>query len=361
MQGAPSGDQRGIIPRAIEQVAAYKAQLEESGWEFEMKISFVEIYCEQIRDLLSDPAGDKKPSDYKIAKNEFGQHYVANAEMVPVEPSDTASIDDLMQHAANQRSVSATAMNANSSRSHSIFTLHLKAYHIKQKVTLHGQLNLVDLAGSERVEKSEVTGQALTEAKHINTSLSALAGVFHSLGQKNSHVPYRDSKLTELLQPSLSGSGKTLMMLNLSPIEASASESLSSLRFGAAVNQCELGRAKRVIMKEGKDGTTAPNDAGAGRGRSPGRKPPASTASSSSSTTRTKSPTTKRPSLRGQDSSNGRTASRSPTRRISGGTKSSPSTSSKSTTGTRVSTGRTGSVTKPKTTTTTTTSRTTKK
>ena len=195
--------------------------------------------------------------------------------MVPVDPSDTNSIDELMKHAAKLRSTAATNMNAHSSRSHSIFTLHLTATHIVQGLTLHGQLNLVDLAGSERVEKSGVTGQALTEAKAINVSLSALAGVFQAISKGNSHVrnltphtlysfdvhhqaavqsyhswalyavslllfaqiPFRDSKLTELLHPALSGNGKTLMMLNLSPLESSLSESISSLRFGTNVNR----------------------------------------------------------------------------------------------------------------------------
>ena len=108
--------------------------------------------------------------------------------MVPVDPSDANSIDELMKHAAKLRSTAATNMNAHSSRSHSIFTLHLTATHIAQGLTLHGQLNLVDLAGSERVEKSGVTGQALTEAKAINVSLSALAGVFQAISKGNSHV-----------------------------------------------------------------------------------------------------------------------------------------------------------------------------
>ena len=174
---------------------------------------------------------------------------VCQVEMVPVDPTDKSSIAELMKHASELRSTTATKMNAESSRSHSIFTLHLSATHMKQGVVLHGQLNLVDLAGSERIEKSGVTGQALTEAKHINTSLSALSNVFLSLGKKASHIPYRDSKLTELLAPALSANGKTLMMLNLSPLEASMSESISSLRFGTAVNSCELGKAKRVIKR----------------------------------------------------------------------------------------------------------------
>ena len=105
---------------------------------------------------------------------------------------------------------------------------------------LHGQLNLVDLAGSERIDRSGVTGTALQEAKNINKSLSSLADVFDAISKKQKFVPFRNSTLTFLLEMALSGKGKTLMMLNLSPTEASVSESLSSLRFGAKVRAFTL-------------------------------------------------------------------------------------------------------------------------
>ena len=135
MTGSPSGPERGIIPRAIEQVAEKKAELEETGWSFEMQISFIEIYCEQIRDLLGEGDASEETSKtnsqyYKIQKNDFGQNVVTNVEMVPVDPADKGSIDELMNHAASLRSTAATNMNAHSSRSHSIFTLHLSATHI---------------------------------------------------------------------------------------------------------------------------------------------------------------------------------------------------------------------------------------
>lgn len=135
--------------------------------------------------------------------------------------------------AARARATVKTDMNESSSRSHSIFTLHLEATNAAREAHLTGQLNLCDLAGSERVDRSGVTGQALTEAKNINKSLSCLTGVFAALNQKSQHVPFRDSKLTYLLQPSFSGDGKTCMMINLSPTEASTFESLSTLRFGS--------------------------------------------------------------------------------------------------------------------------------
>jgi kinesin family member C1 len=138
-------------------------------------------------------------------------------------------------------------MNESSSRSHSVFTLHLTAINEHLKAKINGQLNLCDLAGSERVDRSGVAGVALTEAKNINKSLSALAGVFESLGKNQAHVPFRDSTLTYLLEPALSGNGKTLMIVNLSPTQSSVAESISTLRFGAKVNKVELGTAKRQI------------------------------------------------------------------------------------------------------------------
>uniref|UniRef100_M4BWK2 Kinesin motor domain-containing protein n=1 Tax=Hyaloperonospora arabidopsidis (strain Emoy2) TaxID=559515 RepID=M4BWK2_HYAAE len=130
-------------------------------------------------------------------------------------------------------------MNTESSRSHSVFTLHLQGVNDKGGVMLNGQLNLVDLAGSERASRSNVSGDRLKETQAINKSLSCLADVFTAIGNKSSHIPFRNSKLTYLLQSSLSGDGKTLMMVNLSPTLESASESLCSLRFAKQVNQVD--------------------------------------------------------------------------------------------------------------------------
>jgi kinesin family member C1 len=110
-------------------------------------------------------------------------------------------------------------MNATSSRSHSVFTLHLSAENEKLNANIAGQLNLCDLAGSERVDRSGAKGASLTEAKNINKSLAALAHVFESISKHAAHVPFRDSTLTYLLEPALSGNGKTLMIINLSPTE----------------------------------------------------------------------------------------------------------------------------------------------
>ncbi|KAH8053741.1 hypothetical protein JL722_9216 [Aureococcus anophagefferens] len=235
MQGTGTGPMRGIIPRAMEQVAAYCDAQRARGWAYEMEVSYVEIYNEQ-------PAGLEVRRDPKT-----GRVYVDGCTRTPVDPGDKAMVDDLMQCAATHRCVAATDMNAVSSRSHAVFTLHLTGTHAEKKARLKGALNLVDLAGSERLDRSGAVGQRAKEAAHINKSLSALAGVFSALNRKQTHVPYRDSKLTFLLQPALSGDGKTLLFVNLSPTPGSANESLCSLRFAKQVQSVELGKAKRHI------------------------------------------------------------------------------------------------------------------
>merc|ERR1712161_95999 len=120
-------------------------------------------------------------------------------------------------------------------------------FHPEQRKALKGTLSLVDLAGSERLDRSGATGDRAKEAMAINKSLSSLTDVFAAIGKKSKHIPFRNSKLTYLLQPSLSGNGKTLMLANMSPTDASTQESLCSLRFASQVNKCELGRAKRSL------------------------------------------------------------------------------------------------------------------
>lgn len=218
MNGSGDGSMRGIIPRAMEQVGAYKRQLQEKGWNYTMEISFIEIYNENIRDLLRSASNNNNASkdDYSakhdIKKDAQGNMYVTEINKISVDPEDFQQIISIMELAAQHRSTSSTLMNDRSSRSHAIFTLHLKAFNPLQGIELNGTLNLVDLAGSERIDKSGVTGNELKEAVAINKSLSSLADVFTALSNKQSHIPFRNSKLTYLLQPALSGDGKTLMV-----------------------------------------------------------------------------------------------------------------------------------------------------
>jgi len=215
MQGSGDGPMRGIIPRAIQQVGMYKTDLEAQGWEYEMEVTFVEIYNETIRDLLRPTANSDLKHDIKRDAN--GITTITDVITMPIDPNNPSEIDNVMQLAARHRSVSATNMNEQSSRSHSIFCLYLKASNPTHGHVLKGTLSLVDLAGSERLDRSGATGARMKEAVAINKSLSSLVDVFTAIGNKQSHVPFRNSKLTYLLQSALSGDGKTLMVRHIFP------------------------------------------------------------------------------------------------------------------------------------------------
>jgi kinesin family member C1 len=149
---------------------------------------------------------------HEIKKDASGNTFVSDVVMQSLDPNDGSRVDQILQLAARHRSVGQTSMNAQSSRSHSIFTLHLKARNVIDGVVLRGALNLVDLAGSERLDRSGATGTQMRETLAINKSLSALTDVFVAIASKQAHIPFRNSKLTHLLQPALSGEGKALMV-----------------------------------------------------------------------------------------------------------------------------------------------------
>ncbi|PSC71436.1 kinesin-3 isoform X2 [Micractinium conductrix] len=241
MMGSP--EQPGMIPRAMDQIFATAKELEAQGWRYEMKAAMLEIYNEELRDLLGKgllPAGKK----HAIQHDDKGSTTVSYCEHVDV--STPEGVAALLERAMKARSVAATAMNEQSSRSHMVFMLAIEGANATTGQKARGLLNLIDLAGSERLSRSAVSGERLKETQAINKSLSALGDVIAALGNKEAHVPYRNSKLTFLLQSSLGGaSSKTLMFVNVSPSAESAPESLCSLRFAAKVNACEIGTAKR--------------------------------------------------------------------------------------------------------------------
>ncbi|KAG6749835.1 hypothetical protein POTOM_046905 [Populus tomentosa] len=193
---------------------------------YNVAVQMIEIYNEQVRDLLVTD----------------GSLNVPDANIIPV--SSTYDVIDLMNLGHRNRAVGATALNDRSSRSHSCLTVHVQGRDLASGTILRGCMHLVDLAGSERVNKSEVTGDRLKEAQHINRSLSALGDVIASLAQKNPHVPYRNSKLTQLLQDSLGGQAKTLMFVHISPEPDALGETISTLKFAERVATVELGAAQ---------------------------------------------------------------------------------------------------------------------
>ncbi|OQR88827.1 kinesin, partial [Thraustotheca clavata] len=251
MQGSGNGEMRGIIPRSIKKVLEECERKNEHGWKYTLQASYLEIYNETVRDLLAprSPTEDPKSLEISMNKNKGKGVHVPGLKMVPI--SMIEDVERLVERASRTRSVSATDMNEHSSRSHSVFTLYLSGVNPELHVALEGRLNLVDLAGSERISRSGATGDRLKEAQAINKSLSCLTDVFRAIAaqktEKNVHIPFRNSKLTYLLQSCLSGDGKTLMMVNLSPTLESANETLCSLRFARDVNKCELGRAKKHL------------------------------------------------------------------------------------------------------------------
>ncbi|ONM27401.1 P-loop nucleoside triphosphate hydrolase superfamily protein with CH (Calponin Homology) domain [Zea mays] len=213
---------------------------------YEIAVQMMEIYNEQVRDLLQT-GGNKT---LEIRNNSQNGIAVPDANVVPVR--STADVIDLMNLGQKNRTVCSTAMNDRSSRSHSCLTVHVQGRDLTSGTVLRGCMHLVDLAGSERVDKSEVVGIGLKEAQHINKSLAALGDVIAALAQKSTHVPYRNSKLTQLLQDSLGGQAKTLMFIHIAPEPDAISESISTLKFAERVSTIELGAAKS--SKEGGGG-----------------------------------------------------------------------------------------------------------
>ncbi|EDV22960.1 uncharacterized protein TRIADDRAFT_28367 [Trichoplax adhaerens] len=239
MEGPPVSDNVnytnvGIIPRAVAQIFNSAKDLKEKGWKYHMEASFLEIYNETIRDLLGSNNNVKHEIRFTPDKKDVK---VTNLTIVNVTTEDEASfVHKLLAKATQNRAVAATECNERSSRSHSVFRLKLIGENTITNENCEGTLNLIDLAGSERVFVSKSTGERLTEAKNINKSLSNLGIVILALANKDSHIPYRNSKLTYLLQNSLGGNSKTLMFVNISPYEVSFQESLNSLRFATTVS-----------------------------------------------------------------------------------------------------------------------------
>eukprot|EP00904_Undaria_pinnatifida_P001799 jgi/Undpi1/1161/HiC_scaffold_10.g04623.m1 len=263
MSGSGTGMMRGIVPRAVEHILARVGDLQDGPWSYSVQASFLEIYNEELRDLLVDHHGDRCTLSY--LRIVFFFPCTGDREQ------GLGELDEIMSVAQRARSVASTAMNAQSSRSHSVFTLWLTGSDASTGTTLKGVLHLVDLAGSERLDRSGVgnDAQRLKETQNINKSLSCLADVFAALSAKSSHIPFRNSKLTYLMQDCLSGDGKALMFVNVSPTAPSANETVCSLRFANQVSQVQLGKATRQLSLSKPTSSRGGGGGGGGGGRPP--------------------------------------------------------------------------------------------
>uniref|UniRef100_A0A8C7RG69 Kinesin-like protein n=1 Tax=Oncorhynchus mykiss TaxID=8022 RepID=A0A8C7RG69_ONCMY len=238
---------RGIIPNSFAHVFGHIAKAE-GDTRFLVRVSYLEIYNEEVRDLLGKDQMQrlevKERPDVGVYIKDLSGYVVNNAD----------DMDRIMTMGHKNRSVGSTNMNEHSSRSHAIFTITIECSEKGMDGDQHvrmGKLHLVDLAGSERQGKTGATGQRLKEATKINLSLSTLGNVISALVDgKSTHVPYRNSKLTRLLQDSLGGNSKTMMCANIGPADYNYDETISTLRYA---NRAKNIKNKARINEDPKD------------------------------------------------------------------------------------------------------------
>ncbi|KAL7734106.1 hypothetical protein ACLKA6_011788 [Drosophila palustris] len=248
MSGNPDSPQtKGIIPNAFAHIFGHIAKARENQ-KFLVRVSYMEIYNEEVRDLLGKDVSKslevKERPDIGVFVKDLSGYVVHNAD----------DLENIMRLGNKNRAVGATKMNQESSRSHAIFSITVESSELGEGGVQHvrmGKLQLVDLAGSERQSKTQASGQRLKEATKINLSLSVLGNVISALVDgKSTHIPYRNSKLTRLLQDSLGGNSKTVMCATISPADCNCMETISTLRYAS--------RAKNIqnrmhINEEPKD------------------------------------------------------------------------------------------------------------
>ncbi|KAL8622264.1 Kinesin-like protein kif3a [Nucella lapillus] len=240
-------EKRGIIPNSFAHIFGHIAKAEEDV-RFLVRVSYLEIYNEEVRDLL----GKEQHQHLEVKERPDVGVYVKDLSAFVVNNAD--DMDRIMTLGNKNRSVGSTNMNMHSSRSHAIFTVTVECSEKGSDGEQHvrvGKLHLVDLAGSERQAKTGATGQRLKEATKINLSLSTLGNVISSLVDgKSTHIPYRNSKLTRLLQDSLGGNSKTVMVANMGPADYNYDETISTLRYA---NRAKNIKNKAKINEDPKD------------------------------------------------------------------------------------------------------------
>ncbi|XP_051812782.1 kinesin-like protein KIFC3 isoform X2 [Acanthochromis polyacanthus] len=235
----------GINQRALKHLFS-EIEERKDMWSYTVTVSSVEIYNEVLRDLLSK---DGEKLDIKINPDGTGQLHVPGLRVIEVKSFQ--HIKKILATARRNRITFGTQMNQHSSRSHALLCITVQGTDLATGSKTTGKLNLVDLAGSERVWKSGAEGERLKEAQNINRSLLALGDVIQALRARQTHIPFRNSRLTYLLQDSLGKGSKTVMVVQVSALESNVGETLCSLKFAQRVCKVELGPAARKIEAGG--------------------------------------------------------------------------------------------------------------
>nr|DBA21953.1 TPA: hypothetical protein GDO54_013059 [Pyxicephalus adspersus] len=239
-------EKRGVIPNSFEHIFTHISRSQNQ--QYLVRASYLEIYQEEIRDLLS------KDQSKRLELKERPDTGIYVKDLSSFVTKSVKEIEHVMNVGNQNRSVGATNMNEHSSRSHAIFMITIECSEVGLDGENHirvGKLNLVDLAGSERQAKTGAQGERLKEATKINLSLSALGNVISALVDgRSTHIPYRDSKLTRLLQDSLGGNAKTVMVANLGPASYNVEESLTTLRYA---NRAKNIKNKPRVNEDPKD------------------------------------------------------------------------------------------------------------
>lgn len=252
--------------RAAEMFVGQEAEddpAKEVSFQFAIEVGMLEIYNDEIYDLLGTAgasmaekkegamkAGGKSSLD--IRRTPEGRIEVPNLTKEKV--NSIEEVMELLKRGNSNRATAATDMNTHSSRSHMVLMVDVKSG-LDDSQSNNGTLYLVDLAGSERVRKSNVEGDQLKEAGFINKSLSALGNVMEALDRKASHIPYRDSKLTYMLQDSLGGNSRTMMVVAINPVDNSFDESVHALQFATRVRRIQIGSAQRNVTSKNLEET----------------------------------------------------------------------------------------------------------
>ncbi|NXE84032.1 KIFC3 protein, partial [Cochlearius cochlearius] len=228
----------GINQRAL-QLLFSEVRGKAADWDYAISVSAAEIYNEALR---YGAGGSFPPGQAEPPGSRRGLWWVWG---MLASPPHLPGLPQVFEFGHVNRATECTNLNEHSSRSHALLIVTVRGLDRSTGLRTTGKLNLVDLAGSERVGRSGAEGNRLREAQHINKSLSALGDVIYALRSRQGHVPFRNSKLTYLLQDSLSGDSKTLMMVQVSPAEKNTSETLCSLKFAERVRSVELGPVSR--------------------------------------------------------------------------------------------------------------------